>query len=158
MEQQLTERRRSPWVSAENRMIMALHVSVPVRLLGLNSDGLLLSCKVPLRVGSTVRVVTEVAGRRIEVELCVDHVSNRPDEGVGGYVLGGRLAPFDSATRRTITALLGASIPCIGDEPARRTVQRRSEIPACGGVRRRRPVRAPEHRWQQHAPWVSFAP
>jgi hypothetical protein len=97
-------------------MIMALHVSVPVRLLGLNSDGLLLACKVPLRIGSTVRVATELAGRTFEVELCVDHVSNRPDERVGGYVLGGRLPSFDPAAWRNITGLLGGSVPCTADE------------------------------------------
>jgi hypothetical protein len=101
-------------------MIMALHVSVPVRLLGLNSDGLLLACKVPLRIGSTVRVVTEIAGRRVEVELCVDHVSNRPDEKVGGYVLGGRLPSLDPATWRSILGLPGASLPCSAAEPAPR--------------------------------------
>jgi hypothetical protein len=87
-------------------------------LLGLNSDGLLLACKVPLRIGSTVRVVTELAGRRFEAELCVDHVSNRPDERVGGYVLGGRLPSLDPATWRSLTALPGASVPCAAAEPA----------------------------------------
>jgi hypothetical protein len=118
MEHEFTERRRSPRVSTEAGMITALHVSVPVRLLGLTSDGLLLACTVPLRIGSTVRVVAELAGRHVEVELCVDHVSNRPDERVGGYVLGGRLPSFDAAAWRRLTARLGASVPRTAGEPA----------------------------------------
>jgi hypothetical protein len=118
MEQESAERRRSLRVSTDAGMIMALHVSVPVRLLGLNSDGLLLACKVPLRIGSTVRVVTTLAGRTFEVELCVDHVSNRPDERAGGYVLGGRLPPLDPATWRSITGLPRANLPCTAAEPA----------------------------------------
>lgn len=117
MEQEFTERRHSPHVSTDAGMIMALHVSVPVRLLGLNSDGLLLACRVPLRIGSTVRVAAELAGRHVEVELCVDHVSNRPDERVGGYVLRGRLPSFDPAAWRRLTALLGASVRRTADEP-----------------------------------------
>ena len=118
MKHEFAQRRRSPRVPAEPGIVTALHVSVPVRLLRLSSDSLLLVCKVPLRMGSTVRLATELAGRRLEIELCVDHVSNRPDEALGGYVLGGRPASFDPASWRRITALLGASVACIADVPA----------------------------------------
>ena len=107
MEHEFSERRRSPRVSTECGTIAALHVAVPVRLLDLSSDGLLLACDVPLRVGATVRVVTRLAGRRLEVELCVRHVSRRRDEGVGGYVYGGSFPSFDQTARHTIAALLG---------------------------------------------------
>jgi hypothetical protein len=111
MKHAFTQRRCSPLVSTETGIVMALHVSVPVRLLRLSTDGLLLACRVPLRSGSTVRLSTELAGRRLEVELCVDQVSNRPDEAVGGYVLGGRPRSFDEATWRSVTALLAARVP-----------------------------------------------
>ena len=54
MEHEFRERRRSPRASADNRTMVALQVSVPIRLLDLSSDGLLLACEAPLRVGSTV--------------------------------------------------------------------------------------------------------
>jgi hypothetical protein len=145
MEHEFTERRRSPRVSAGNGTIVALHVSMPVRLLNLHSDGLLLASEVPLRVGSTVRVVTGLAGQRLEVELCVDEVSNQPREGVGGYVLGGRLPSFDPTAREIIAALLGANGVCPDVEPASRVDRGRSENPGRGRARRERPVRRPEH-------------
>jgi hypothetical protein len=106
MDHEVAERRAAPRFSPGNGMIVALHVSVPVRLLGLSPAGLLMACAVPLRAGSTVRVVTGHAGRRLEAELCVDEVSNRPDDRIGGYVLCGRSASLDTAPRRTTTALL----------------------------------------------------
>lgn len=118
MKHAFTQRRCPPRVSTGTRVVMALHVSVPVRLLRLGPDGLLLACRVPLRTGSTVRLATELAGRRLEVELCVDHVSNRPDEAVGGYVLGGRPRSFDEATWRSVTGLLAAGVPCADADPA----------------------------------------
>lgn len=158
MEHEFTPRRRSPRVSAENGTIVALHVSVPVRLLDLSSDGLLLACEVPLRVGATVRVVTGLAGRRLEVELCVDVVSNRRDEGVGGYVLGACFPSFDPTARPFIAALLSANGMCPDVEPASRAAQGRSETPARGGVRRERPVRRPERPRPEQAFWISPAP
>lgn len=118
MEHEFAHRRRSSIMSAEPEIVTAVHVSMPVRLLRVTSDSLLLACRVPLRIGSTVRLAAEFAGRRLEVELCVDHVSNRPDEAAGGYVLGGRLPPADLAAWRRITALLAASVPPVAAEPA----------------------------------------
>jgi len=157
MEHEFTERRRSPRVSTENGTIVALHVSVPVRLLDLSSDGLLLACEVPLRVGSTVRVVTGLTERRLAVELCVDQVSNRPDEGVGGYLLGGRFPSFDPTARPIITALLSANGICPDVEPASRVNRGRSETPAPRGVRRERPVRRSESPRREQASWISPA-
>jgi len=158
MEHEFTEPRRSPHVSTENGTMAALHVSMPVRLLDLNSDGLLLACEVPLRVGSTVRVVTELAGRRLEVELCVDEVSNRPVEGVGGYLLGGCFPSFDPTARQIITALLSANGIFPDVEPASRVDRGRSETPGRGGVRRERPGRRPEHPRPEHASWIAPTP
>ena len=157
MEHEFTTRRRSPRVSAENGTIVALHVSVPVRLLDLSSDGMLLACEIPLRAGSTVRVVTGLAGRRLEVELSVDEVSNRPDEGVGGYVLAGSFPSFDPAARQIITALLGANGLRTAGGPAPRPVRGRPETPVRGAVRRERPVGRPEHPRPEHAVWLSPA-
>jgi len=110
MEHEFRERRRSPRVSADNRTMVALQVSVSVRLLDLSSDGLLLACEAPLRVGSTVRFVSGLAGRRLEVELCIRHASSRRDEGAGGYVVGGSFPSFEPTARQVITALLGAGV------------------------------------------------
>ena len=112
MDHEVAERRGSLCVPPGNGTIVALHVSVPVRLLGLSSAGLLLACAVPLRAGSTVRVVSGGAGRRLEAELCVDEVSDRPDDGIGGYLLCGMAPSFDTTDWRAITAPLGASVPC----------------------------------------------
>jgi len=158
MEHEFTEPRRSPRAAADSRPIVALHVSVPVRLLDLSSEGLRLACDVPLRVGSTVRVVTGLPGRRLDVELCVDQVSNRPDEGGGGYVLDGRIPSFDTAARGIIAGLLGERAACVAGEPAPRTSRNRSEAPAGGGVRRQRPGRRPERPRQERASWIVPAP
>ena len=163
MSQELTECRRSPRVAIENGTIAALHVSVPVRLLDLSSDGLLMTCAAPLRLGSTVRVVSGFAGRRLEVELSVRHVSVRRDERAGGYVVGGSFPSFDATARQIITALLGASVFCAAGEPAPRAAHGRSEAPVRGGVWRERPVRRPERpRPEQPRPeqpfWNSPAP
>ena len=153
MEHQFIERRRTPRVSTETATLSAMHVSVPVRLLDLGSDGLLMACWAPLRVGSTVRVAAAFAGRRLDVELSVRHVSGQWDERVGGFVVGGSFASFDAAARQIIAALLSASgLSATGelsaasglsaaDEPAPLAAQGRLETAARAGVRRERPVR-----------------
>ena len=158
MEHEFRERRRSPRASTDNRTMVALQVSVPIRLLDLSSDGLLLACEAPLRVGSTVRVVSGMAGRRLEVELCVRHASSRRDEGVGGCVVGGSFPSFDPTARQIITALLAASVPCTAGEPAPWVAQGRSKTPTPGGVRRERPARRPGQPRPDQASWISPAP
>ena len=147
MDSAFTERRSSPRASTESAALGALHVSVPVRLLDIGSDGLLVGSWVPLRVGSTVRVVAGVAGRRMEVELSVRHVSGQWNERVGGYVVGGSFASLDTTARQIITALLAASLPSTASvlsaagEPAPLPAHGRSESPVRAGVRRERAVR-----------------
>ena len=158
MEHEFRERRRLPRVSADNRTIAALQVSVPVRLLDLSSHGLLLACEAPLRVGTTVRVVSSLAGRRLEVELCVCHAFSLRGEGGGGCVVGGRFPSCDPTARQVITALLAASVPYTAGEPAPRAAQRRSNTPAAGGVRRERPGRRQEQPRAEQASWISPAP
>ena len=158
MEHEFVERRRSPRVSTETATLTALHVSVPVRLLDLSSDGLLMTCAAPLRLGSTVRVVSGFAGRRLEVELSVRHVSVRRDERAGGYVVGGSFPSFDATARQIITALLGASVFCGAGEPAPRAAHGRPEAPVRGGVWRERPVRRPERPRPEQPSWSSPAP
>jgi hypothetical protein len=159
MEHEFRERRRSPRVSADNRTTVALQVSVPIRLLDLSSDGLLLACEAPLRVGSTVRVVSRLAGgRRLEVELCVRHASSRRDEEIGGCVVGGSFPSFDPTARKVVTALLAASVPCTAGEPAPWVAQGRSKTPTPGGVRRERPARRPGQARPDQASWISPAP
>jgi hypothetical protein len=118
VDHEFRERRRSPRLATERGAMAALHVSVPVRLLDLSSDGLLLACEAPLRVGSTLRVVSGLAGRRLDVELCVRHVSSRPEWEGGGHVVGGSFPSFDPTARQTVTALLDANGRCTTGEPA----------------------------------------
>lgn len=146
MEHQFIERRRTPRASTESATLSAVHVSVPVRLLDLGSDGLLMACWAPLRVGSTVRVAAAFAGRRLDVELSVRHVSGQWDERVAGYVVGGSFASFDAAARQIITALLSANglsaaSGLSADEPAPLAAHGRVEAPVRAGVRLERPAR-----------------
>jgi len=154
MDCEFTERRSSPRASTESASLGALHVSVPVRLLDIGSDGLLMACWVPLRVGSTVRVVAGVAGRRLEVEVVVRHVSSGWDERAGGYVVGGSLPTFDATAREIITALLGASGLCAVPDPLPLAARGRPEAQVHGGVRSGRSVRRPakEHQPEQLRP------
>jgi hypothetical protein len=158
MEHAFTERRRSPRVSTEDGMIVALHVAVPVRVLELSPDGLRLGCRVPLRVGSTVRVVTRLAGRRLEVELCVDQVSNQPDERVGGYVLEGCVPSSDPTARHSMSELLSANAITHRVESASRVKRGRTGIPAPGAVGRDQPARRWELPQPEYRPWISPAP
>ena len=144
MDYPFIERRRAPRASTETAALSAVHVSVPVRLLDLGSDGLLMASWAPLRVGSTVRVAAAFAGRRLDVELSVRHVSGQWDERVGGYVVGGSFASFDAAARQLIAALLSRE-----RTQRRRRTQRRYRTgsagcsqPTGGPGSSRRPARA----------------
>jgi hypothetical protein len=154
MDYAFTERRSSPRASTESAALGALHVSVPVRLLDIGSDGLLVASWVPLRVGSTVRVVASVAGRRMEVEIIVRHVSGGWDERAGGYVVGGSFPSVDAAARQVITALIGASGLGAAADAIPLAARSRPEAPIHGGVRRGRSARRPatEHRPEQPRP------
>ena len=164
MDYPFIERRRAPRASTETAALSAVHVSVPVRLLDLGSDGLLMASWAPLRVGSTVRVAAAFAGRRLDVELSVRHVSGQWDERVGGYVVGGSFASFDAAARQIIAALLAASgLNAAGElsaatEPAPLAAHSRPEAPVRAAVRRERPVRRPEHPRPDQASWSAPAP
>jgi len=146
MDYAFTERRSSPRASTESAALGALHVSVPVRLLDIGSDGLLMASWVPLRVGSTVRVAAAFAGRRMEVEVIVCHVSGGWDERAGGYVVGGSFPSFDATARPIIAALLGASGLCAAADPIPLAARGRPEAPVHGGIRRGRSARRPEER------------
>ncbi len=147
VEHDFVERRSSLRASTEAATLSAVHVSVPVRLLDLGSDGLMMACWAPMRVGSTVRVVGAFAGRRLDVELSVRHVSGQWDERTGGYVVGGSFPLFDAAARQIITALLAASgLSAAGEvsaavEPVPQVARGRSDAPVRAAVRRERPVR-----------------
>ena len=157
MEHEFKERRRSPRIATEHGTMAALHVSVPVRLVDVSPDGLLLACEAPMRIGSILRVVSGLAGRRLEVELCVRHVSSRRHEGVGGYVVGGSFPSPDPAVRHMIAALLSTNglYPAAGPEP--RLDRGRLVAPARGGVRRARPARRQDRPGPGPAPWISPA-
>jgi hypothetical protein len=157
VEREFIERRRFPRASTEASTLSAMHVSVPVRLLDLGSDGLMMACWAPLRVGSTVRVVAGLAGRRLDFELSVRHVSGRWDERAGGYVVGGSFPLFDAAARQIITALLGASGLCAAAELVPLAAHRRPQTPVHSRVRRERPGRQPEQPRPDQASWSAPA-
>ena len=158
MGRDFTERRRSPRVATEGGTIAALHVSVPIRVLDLSSDGLLLASAAPLLVGSTIRVVAGLAGQRLDVELAVRHVSSGWDEAAGGFVAGGSFPSYDRRARQTVEALLGASGLGASQAPAPRADPDPWIPPVRGGVWRDRPVRRPERPRPAPPSWISPAP
>jgi hypothetical protein len=132
-------------------------VSVPVRLLDLSPDGLLLACRAPTRIGATPRVIAGLAGRRLDVEIDIRHVSSQWDEEAGGYLVGGSFRSLDPLARRTLNDLLGASDPQPADEPPPRVDRHRAKIPARGHVRRELPVRRREQPRPEQASWMTPA-
>jgi hypothetical protein len=109
MDRPFTERRRSARIATANGTMAIRPVSMPVRLLDISSDGLMLVCPRPLTVGATSRVVSWLAGRRLEVELVVRHVSSQWVDEAGGYVAGGRFPALDPRARLVIDTLLAAA-------------------------------------------------
>ena len=126
MDRAPAERRRSPRVAAANGTTATRPVSVAVRLLDLSSDGLLLACQTPLAIASKARVVSWLAGRRLESELRVRHVSSRWVEEAGGYLVGGCFRALDRSARLTISALLAATQPLAAGERASQATRGRS--------------------------------
>jgi hypothetical protein len=132
-------------------------VSVSVRLLDLSSDGLMLACPDPTRIGATPRVIAGFAGRRLEVEFDVRHVSSQWNEAAGGYLVGGSFPSLDPRARRTLNDLLGASDPHPAVQPPPRVDRDRARTPARGVVRRERPVRRREQPRPEPASWMTPA-
>jgi hypothetical protein len=132
-------------------------VAVPVRLLDLSSDGLLLACRDPTRIGATPRVIAGLAGRRLDVELDTRHVSSQWDEEAGGYLVGGSFRSLDPLARRTLNDLLGASDPHPADEPPPRVDRDRARTPARGEVQRELPVRRRERPRPEPSSWMTPA-
>jgi hypothetical protein len=77
----------------------------------LSAEGLLLACERPLTISAISRVISCLAGRRLDVELVVRHVSIRWDEAAGGYLVGGRFPSLDPPARLTIESLLASTEP-----------------------------------------------
>jgi len=154
---EFTERRRSPRVAATNGTMVIRPVSVPVRLLDLSSDGLLLACRDPTRIGATPRVIAGLAGRRLDVEFDIRHVSSQWDEEAGGYLVGGSFPSLDPLARHTLNDLLGASDPYPAGEPPPRAERDRARIPARGQVRRELPGRWREQPRPEPSSWMTPA-
>ena len=129
MDHPFTERRRSPRIATANGTMAVRPVSMPVRLLDISSDGLMLACPRPLTVAATPRVVSWLAGRRLEVELVVRHVSSQWVDEAGGYVAGGRFPALDPRARLVIDALLAASARLAVVGPASQAGRGRSRPP-----------------------------
>jgi hypothetical protein len=136
-----TERRRFPRVATANGITATRPVSMTVQLLDLSSDGLLLACERPLAIAAIPRVVSWLAGRRLEVELVVRHVSSRWVDGAGGYLVGGRFPALDPPARQAIDTLLAATARLDAGEPASRAGRGRSRPPAGDGARSKVPNR-----------------
>ncbi len=109
MENGFIERRRSPRVSVADSATVVRPVSMAVRLLDLSSEGVLLSCPDPIRLGATSRVIARLAGRSLDAELDVRHVSTQWDQRVGGYRVGGRFLSLGPQARLAIEELLSGS-------------------------------------------------
>jgi c-di-GMP-binding flagellar brake protein YcgR len=105
------ERRRSPRVSVTSGAVFVRPVSMAVRLLDLSSEGLLMSCPDPLRLGATTKVIARLAGRSLDAEIDVRHVSTRWDQRIGGYRVGGRFLSLGPQARLAIERLLSGSQP-----------------------------------------------
>ena len=111
MDNGFIERRRSPRVPLTSGTVFVRPVSVAVRLLDLSSEGLLMSCPDPLRLGATSKVMARLAGRSLDAEIDIRHVSSRWDQRIGGYRVGGRFLSLGPQARLAIEGLLGGSHP-----------------------------------------------
>ena len=111
MEDGFIERRRFPRVPLTSGTAFVRPVSMAVRLLDLSSDGLLMSCPDPLRLGATSKVMARLAGRSLDAEIDIRHVSSRWDQRIGGYRVGGRFVSLGPQARLAIEGLLGGSHP-----------------------------------------------
>jgi hypothetical protein len=111
MDNGFIERRRSPRVSVTSGNVLVRPVSMAVRLLDLSSEGLLMSCPDPLRLGATTKVIARLAGRSLDAEIDVRHVSTRWDQRIGGYRVGGRFLSLGPQARLAIERLLSGSQP-----------------------------------------------
>ena len=107
MEHVSPDRRRFPRVEATSEVTVGRPVSMAVQMLDLSSQGLLLACPQPLSLGSKLRVTAQIAGRRLEADVDVRHVSSQWDQHVKGYRVGGRFESLDSTVRGVIDGLLG---------------------------------------------------
>jgi len=130
VERPFTERRRSPRVPAANGTMAIRPFSMPVRLLDLSSEGLLLACERPLTISAISRVISFLAGRRLDVELVVRHVSIRWDEEARGYLVGGRFPALDQPARLIIESLLASTEPVGAGGPASWAAGGRSRPPS----------------------------
>ena len=157
MEHEFAERRRSPRVATTNGTMVIRPVSVRVRLLDLSSDGLLLACPDPTRIGGTARVIAWLGGRRLDAEFDLRHVSSQWDDKAGGYLVGGRFPSLDPLARRTLNDLLGASDPHQAVEPPLRVDRGRARTPVRGDVRRELPDRRREQPRPEPSSWMTSA-
>jgi len=109
MENGFIERRRSPRVPMKDSATVVRPISMAVRLLDLSSEGVLLSCPDPISPGAASKVTARLAGRSLEADLDVRHVSSQWDQRVGGYRVGGRFLSLGPQARLAIEELLGGS-------------------------------------------------
>jgi len=107
MEHHSPDRRRSPRVEMTNQVMIGRPVSMAVQMLDLSTEGLLLACPRPMTMGAKLRVTAQIAGRRLDANLDVRHVSGQWDQQIKGYRVGGRFLSLDPVVRTAIESLLG---------------------------------------------------
>jgi hypothetical protein len=90
-----------------DEVIVGRPVSMAVQMLDLSSEGLLMACPQPMALGATLQVTAQIAGRRLDANLDVRHVSSQWDKQIKGYRVGGRFVSLDPAVRVAINSLLG---------------------------------------------------
>jgi hypothetical protein len=158
VDHEFTERRRSPRVATTSGTLVARPVSVRVRLLDLSSDGLMLACPAPVRVGATARVIAWLAGHRLDAEFDIRHVSSQWDEAAGGYLTGGSLPSPDQLARRTLNDLLAGLDPDIAAEAPPRVDRDRARTPARGRARRDLRDRRRDKPRPDPSVWIALEP
>ena len=109
MEFNSPDRRRSPRVETTQQVIIGRPVSMTVQMLDLSANGLLLACPSPQRPGARLRVTAQIAGRRLDADFDVRHVSSKWDQQIKGYRIGGRFVTLDPSSRNLINDVLGGS-------------------------------------------------
>ena len=107
MEYRSLERRRSPRVEPANGLMVMRPVSMVVQMLDLSPSGMLMACAHPPRLGASMRVTAQIAGRRLDANLDIRHVSSQWDKQINGYRVGGRFVSIDPMARSVIADVLG---------------------------------------------------
>ncbi len=109
MEVNLAERRRSTRTAVSDGTVVVQGVALSVRLLDISTDGVLMGCPYPARLGPAPRLVARLGGRLVEADVEVRHVSSTSDPQDGGYRIGARFVKLEPDDRLAIDGFLTGS-------------------------------------------------